>query len=100
MSEVREFNEQLLLVLRAGVPMAIGDLSTPNQIEAFVAKLTDRLKSSPGSPAEIDELIENDLSLPPDYRNASMRGRVANEPFRRCNRYSNAVKLSPKCDGA
>ena len=70
MSEVREFNEQLLLVLRAGVPMAIGDLSTSNQIEAFVAKLTDRLKSSPGSPAEIDELIESDLSLPPDYRNA------------------------------
>jgi type II secretory pathway component PulF len=70
MSEVREFNEQLLLVLRAGVPMAIGDWSTPNQIESFVAKLTDRMKSTQGSPAEIDELIENDVSLPPDYRNA------------------------------
>ena len=70
MSEVREFNEQLLLVLRAGVPMAIGDLSTPNQIEAFVAKLTDRLKSTQGSAAEIDEWIENDASLPSDYRYA------------------------------
>ncbi len=70
MSEVREFNEQLLLVLRAGVPMAIGDLSTRNQIEAFVAKLTDRLKSTQGSAAEIDEWIENDASLPSDYRNA------------------------------
>ncbi len=70
MSDVREFNEQLLLVLRAGVPMAIGDLSTPNQIEAFVAKLTDRMKSTQRPPAEIDELIENDVSLHLDYRNA------------------------------
>ncbi len=70
MSDAREFNEQLLLVLRAGVPMAIGDLSTPNQIETFVAKLTDRMKSTQGSTSEIEELIGSDLSLHPDYRNA------------------------------
>jgi type II secretory pathway component PulF len=70
MPEVREFNEQLLLVLRAGVPMAIGDYSTTKQIEAFVAKLTDRLKSAQSSSTEINEWIENDVSLPTDYRDA------------------------------
>jgi len=70
MSEVGIFNEQLLLVLRAGVPIAIGDLSTHSQIEAFVAKLRHRIETTKCSSEEIDDLIAKDDKLHPDYRNA------------------------------
>jgi type II secretory pathway component PulF len=70
MSDVRIFNEQLLLVLRAGVPVAIGDMYSASQIEAFIAKLGERIATAPGTPAEIDDLIEKDISLPADYRDA------------------------------
>jgi len=70
MLEVSVFNGQLLLVLRAGVPMAIGDLSTPSQIEGFIAKLSDRIASMQCRSEEIDDLLAKDQELPPDYRNA------------------------------
>ena len=70
MSDVRVFNEQLLLVLRAGVPLAIGDLSTRSQIEEFIAKLNDRIQSAHRSADETEDLIAKDGQLHPDYRNA------------------------------
>lgn len=70
MSDVRVFNEQLLLVLRAGVPLAIGDLSTRSQIEEFIAKLNDRIQSAHHSTDETDDWIAKDGQLHPDYRNA------------------------------
>lgn len=70
MSDVRVFNEQLLLVLRAGVPLAIGKLSTRSQIEEFIAKLNKRIQSAQRSTDETEDLIEKDGELPLDYRNA------------------------------
>ena len=64
------FNEQLLLVMRAGVPLAIGDLSTRSQIEEFIAKLNDRIQSAHHSAEETDDWIAKDRQLHPDYRNA------------------------------
>jgi type II secretory pathway component PulF len=70
MSDVRVFNEQLLLVLRAGVPLAIGNLSSRSQIEEFIAKLNKRIQSAHRSTDESEDLIEKDGELPLDYRNA------------------------------
>ncbi len=70
MSEVRVFNEQLLLVLRAGVPMAIGNLTTASQIENFVANVNNRIPSPDSAVVAVDERIANDEQLPADYRNA------------------------------
>ena len=70
MSDVRVFNEQLLLVLRAGVPLAIGNLSTRSQIEEFIAKLNKRIESTQQATVEIEDLIAKDGELPLDYRNA------------------------------
>ncbi len=70
MSDVRVFNEQLLLVLRAGVPLAIGDLSTRSQIEEFIVKLNDRIQSTHHSTDETEDWIAKDGQLHPDYRNA------------------------------
>ena len=70
MSDVRVFNDQLLLVLRAGVPLAIGNLTTAPQIENFVANINDRFPSTDGATDDLDERIAIDELLPLDYRRA------------------------------
>jgi hypothetical protein len=70
MSDVRVFNDQLLLVLRAGVPLAIGNLTTASQIESFVANVNDRFPSTDSATVSVDERIANDALLPLDYRKA------------------------------
>jgi hypothetical protein len=70
MSDVKEFNEQLLLVLRAGVPLAVGDLSTRGQVEKLVAQVQDRISSSGSLPAPINEGIGQEGQIHSDYREA------------------------------
>ena len=70
MSDVRIFNDHLLLVLRAGVPLAIGNLTTVSQIENFVNDINNRISSAANSAGGVDESFANDVLLPSDYRNA------------------------------
>lgn len=70
MSDVKEFNEQLLLVLRAGVPLAVGDLSTRAQLEKHFARVQDRISSSGSLPAPINEGLGQDGEIHSDYRKA------------------------------
>ena len=70
MSDVKEFNEQLLLVLRAGVPLAVGDLSTRAQLEKHFAQVQDRISSSDSLSAPINEGLGQDGEIHSDYRRA------------------------------
>ena len=70
MSDVKVFNDQLLLVLRAGVPLAIGNLTTVSQIETFVNDVNNRVTSEGHAAVGEDGRIANDELFPADYRNA------------------------------
>lgn len=70
MSDVRVFNDQLLLVLRAGVPLAIGNLTTVSQIEKFVNDVNNRVSSVAQVAVGMDERLAADEHWPADYRSA------------------------------